>query len=66
MREGWICSRCKASVSPDAQTCPACSLTDMDLTPRSPDPRRPIPFEKFCFGGYGDEDIPVDISPLTR
>lgn len=25
MREGWLCPRCKASVSPDERTCPACS-----------------------------------------
>lgn len=25
MREGWLCPRCKASVSPDERTCPGCS-----------------------------------------
>lgn len=26
MRQGWLCPRCKASVSPDERTCPGCSV----------------------------------------
>lgn len=34
MREGWICARCKASVSPDERTCPGCSAATASAASR--------------------------------
>lgn len=48
MREGWICARCKASVSPDETTCPLCSSVQRQQIAVTVQAPGPMPIIKLC------------------